>query len=834
MPVFADYPFSDRLRNVQAIGFPQGRIDPRKLTREYSVHGDLRIASANAPFAWDVPPASKPDLRCHWEGMSGAAACIVGPNGALHVFGAVQQVPANFSSGQLEVARLSEAFEDASFLRHLRRAVGDEPRLVTYVPGRNAEDVSDVLAFDAQMRAFRDEYFVSETHPIPFGGRDCELRRLDAWLSDAIHAPRLLLTGPAGRGKSALLLHWIDRLRESHVIGDGGWRHAFLPISIRVGTHRPEVFLAALGRRLSEISGEDFAGRADADPQKGVYALRDLFDRIVRGDRRILVVIDGIDEAIGGGFDPAMLPVRLRPNLRILLSARWLAGDSNSRGWASRLGWDRGVAFEPFDLDRLETLDVRDVLAKLGPPGETLAGDRALIERLVALSEGEPLLIRFYCEDLWPLIESGTRVTLKDLEGLEPGFNNYFRRWFKRQEKAWPEGDGVIGELEIDAVLSTLAFALGPLEERELLSFLKDFHDMKRALAGDRLLRPLRRFVFGNGKRGSGYALSHPRIGLYLQEERFAGSVDDIRRRFVAWARAHLRDLNAGHIQPEEARPYVLQYLSAHLRETRAAPQAFLEMVADGWRRAWETFEGSQSGFARDARAAEDALMAHGATESHLREPHVGLGGLVKCALCLSSIGTISITVPADLLALCLQYKVIGPRQALSYLWLSPLNKVRAEAFGTLASYLSFEEVATHAPGFCASLPVEEKNRFISHLAFNLPLAFKPALLTFLNVAETDDLRATLIVMCAECVTDQNKDDVLRVASGIVDARDCWFTFRSLALDFRPRSFGTKTASETSLCCSRTFGGGGAERSANRGAGESAQAHKGGTTQDCS
>jgi hypothetical protein len=74
---------------------------------------------------------------------------------------------------------------------------------------REQVDLGIARIFQTRTRAFTDEYLVSETGPVPFGGRDDELRRLDQWLSDPKAAPRMLLSAPAGRGKSALLVRWL-------------------------------------------------------------------------------------------------------------------------------------------------------------------------------------------------------------------------------------------------------------------------------------------------------------------------------------------------------------------------------------------------------------------------------------------------------------------------------------------------------------------------------------------------------------------------------------------------------------------------------------------------
>jgi ATP/maltotriose-dependent transcriptional regulator MalT len=91
--------------------------------------------------------------------------------------------------------------------------------------------------------------------PVPFGGSDQELQRLDIWLANANAPSRLLITAPAGRGKSALLVRWIVSLQERKIVSKGGWPLIFLPISIRVGTNAPEVFYQVLAGFLADIVG---------------------------------------------------------------------------------------------------------------------------------------------------------------------------------------------------------------------------------------------------------------------------------------------------------------------------------------------------------------------------------------------------------------------------------------------------------------------------------------------------------------------------------------------------------------------------------------------------
>jgi hypothetical protein len=416
------------IAEVYAAGFPEARRS-EEMACDYNLRGILRIADQLGPYTWSVSPADKPDNPHGWEGMSGAAVCRVEVD-KLYLFGAVQEVPEKFSHGQLKVARLSEAFDDKTFCDHLRSALGEDPRIVPFEPGQTRTDLGIARIFQAQTRAFADEYLVSETGPIPFGGRDTELHRLDTWLLDPNAPPRMLVTAPAGRGKSALLVQWMRALQIRGESGPDGWQLAFMPISIRVGTNRPEVFYKGLAYRLAEITGDALPSEAIRDRDEIRGAVRDLLGRIADSDRRVIVVIDGLDEALHGRFKAEFL--QAAPKLRIVLSARWQVGDSNSKGWLKRLGWDRGVKVDSFELDRLDAHGIADVLVKLGAPVDILAREPDLVERLVMLTEGEPLLVRYYAEDLWQVSSKGARVTRADLDKLKPGFGNYFERWLDR------------------------------------------------------------------------------------------------------------------------------------------------------------------------------------------------------------------------------------------------------------------------------------------------------------------------------------------------------------------------------------------------------------------
>jgi hypothetical protein len=542
-----------------------------------------------------------------------------------------------------------------------------------------AGDLGIALSFRRKLTDFREEYLISERGRVPFGGRDAELDRLDHWLEDEKRPPRFLITAPAGRGKSALVVQWMEQLEAGRISGDDDWRLAFMPISIRVDTNRPEEFYQGLALRLVEISGLPLDETQQRDVDYFKASARKQLEHIAREGRKVLVVLDGIDEALEGSFDAAIVPKLLPPTLRVVVSARTQVGDSetDSKGWLRRLGWDRDTRVEAMELEKLDAERIANVLVRLGAPMDVLARDPGLVHRLADLTEGEPLLVRFYVTDLWDRSLEGARITAADLDTLKPGFGSYFSRWMEQQERLWKEEGAGIDAEKADRVLLILAHALGRLPEMDLLALMREVHGETELTFADRLLRPLRRFVMGDGKPQSGFVLSHPKIGDYLRAERFHAVEKPVRRAFATWGSKHLAALNAGKIGPGEASRYLLLYLPRHLEVVGAPPSDFLAMVEDGWRRAWEHWEGGQRGFAAAVRAAWDACRRDG--------PIAHLGWQWRCALTLSSIVSMGRNIPVAVVVPLVKDGTLAPLQARYYAELKGAATEAVEALAAIA-----------------------------------------------------------------------------------------------------------------------------------------------------
>jgi len=190
-----------------------------------------------------------------------------------------------------------------------------------------------VTTFRIRVTRLLDDYLGTLGSPMPFGGRDRELASLNAWLGDPAAPGAMLITAPAGRGKTALLVRWIHQRNPDVDI-------CFVPISIRYDTNRSSVFYQAMAHRLAEILGVEIpqpaANLADYYKDK----VLELIDQFKDRSSPCLLVIDGLDEAAGWQVDSSVLPPVPPRGLRIVVSARQLAGHHGSADWLAQLGWD--------------------------------------------------------------------------------------------------------------------------------------------------------------------------------------------------------------------------------------------------------------------------------------------------------------------------------------------------------------------------------------------------------------------------------------------------------------------------------------------------------------
>src|SRR5271165_3070986 len=213
-PIFVSYDQVEPVAQVYATGFPEAWRTAKK-TRDFTVPGSLLIPTRHGPFVWIA--AITPDERSDWKGMSGASVCNIGPDDKLCLFGVVREVPACFSHGPLEVARVSKAFEDDKFSAQLQTALGGGFRGPVYYEFSTAQKLREkILRIDEMREPVQPR--VAHIPFLPMGERFIGRRQLLKSLREQLTARRayeifqpIALQADGGVGKTALAveLGWL-------------------------------------------------------------------------------------------------------------------------------------------------------------------------------------------------------------------------------------------------------------------------------------------------------------------------------------------------------------------------------------------------------------------------------------------------------------------------------------------------------------------------------------------------------------------------------------------------------------------------------------------------
>lgn len=242
--------------------------------------------------------------------------------------------------------------------------VGDIKNAVGVAIGHGASGVINQIIqglgdlpthYDGPVRNFLEYYLGAADSPAPFGGRQADLTELNAWLADPSAPPYLFLSAPAGRGKSALIAQWVAQLQ-----GRADLDTAFFPISLRFSTNRENVVFAALYARLAQLFGERATQALDVQLYRGAFD--DYLRRPLPNGKRLLIILDGLDEAAGWEAGSGLFPTAPPPHLRVVVSARVLGGDLD---WLTQLGWESPSQAREFALARLTLEGVREALAAM-------------------------------------------------------------------------------------------------------------------------------------------------------------------------------------------------------------------------------------------------------------------------------------------------------------------------------------------------------------------------------------------------------------------------------------------------------------------------------------
>lgn len=495
-------------------------------------------------------------------------------------------------------------------------------------------------------RSFLTRYLGTTAHPAPFGGRATELAQLLGW-ADGDTPPIAMLVAPTGRGKSALLCRLVDRLlsREDLAI-------AFFPISQRFGTNLAGVALPALVGRLAALF--QVAVPKELTPAVVRAWLAQHLRRVLPDGRKLLLIMDGLDEATDWPLEPGAIPIDMPPTNRVLLACRQTVHDEAER-LRRRLELPPNLVHHG-TVSLLDVLAVQESLRCLESTVGPLWSNPAMVQRFHELSDrGDPLLLELLLEDL--LTESGRKTLLSTVPDLKPGLRGIWDRMVTSQE------EGVLSSGSPSwRLMSVLVCALAPLTRDSFV----ELAGLSSAVEFLSAIRPIKRWIH---ETPSGYVFSHNRIREFLLEELLTYKE---RRQWedhlLQWMERQIpADVDAeGELA--DLPDYVLHCFSAHLERTDAPGNKWAVLLRSPWRRLWESRPLGLVGLARDVNRVIDALTKQNLAASQANKKPPYLPEYLRALLWLASIHTQATNIPADLIKRLVERGKWTPAHALAHL----------------------------------------------------------------------------------------------------------------------------------------------------------------------
>jgi hypothetical protein len=465
-----------------------------------------------------------------------------------------------------------------------------------------------------------------EAYTAIFGGRDAELNRLDAFLADERH-PFGLLVAPTGLGKTALLVHWIRRVQQRT---DNRWQIIFVPVSIRYQTAGEQVALRMLAHSLAEFHHDLEQFRQYEQSPAGLRALViDYLRRPLPDGSRLLLVLDGIDEAVGWKVGP-LCAVPPQVGLKIVVAARQRA-DMGHTEWTAHLDWDAGQVAH-FHLTGLDRAALIALLKAQDERLAALADDPAFVAEFERVSEGDPLTCNLLIKALL-----GNTLSPTDLSRRPPGLEAFLRDWVETLRRMRQES-AAIREL-----LALCAVAYGPLTSDDLSALAPTVFSDQSVIVDAVHSDEVARFIITVGEHS--YVFSHQRLReVFLEQIYPPKDRERLHRRLVDYGNAWWADRH----QPlsEYLRRFWLLHCAEvgeweRIREVVSAivPTRDGSGVEQPWQTARYAAEGSNSGYLGDLERLWTRAEQQG-----------DLGLALRCALIAASLRSQSGNLSPELL----------------------------------------------------------------------------------------------------------------------------------------------------------------------------------------
>lgn len=299
---------------VQAVGFPRFKLKTddgdRPVYRDsHQAVGSVAVLSNRREGTLEVTvprPERDPDpATSPWEGMSGAAVWV-----GDRIVGVIAKHHCSDGLGRLAVARLDLAIEgfDASRCAELRALIGVSEVLPDVVPPSAGERIT--TAYQAQVRDIAPDQLLD---------REQELDELVGFCAG--DQPYVWWQAGPWAGKSALMAWFVLHPPAGVDVV------SFFVTARLAGQSDSDACTTALIEQLAALLGESPASLLTTVARRGTMLrlLEDAASRSQEAGRRLLLVIDGLDEDSGTATGPsiaALLPRRLPPEVRILVASR--------------------------------------------------------------------------------------------------------------------------------------------------------------------------------------------------------------------------------------------------------------------------------------------------------------------------------------------------------------------------------------------------------------------------------------------------------------------------------------------------------------------------------
>jgi TIR domain len=492
-----------------------------------------------------------------------------------------------------------------------------------------------------RVQNFVGEYLGSATYRVPFGGRQVELQSLERWIRSQ-EAPHYgILSATAGLGKSAIVVHLLERLAG----GDCGPIVVYFPISARFDTSSKITVFEGLAAQLQALHREEFTPGQDADQYVGVFL--QLLQREPPGGHKLVVIVDGLDEAVGWEAGPWMFPTIPPPHLKVLVSAREYAGEHTNQ-WPLRLGWMKPRLADVFSLNALQREDVKEVLRQTSADSGHYLTSPDLVDRLYNLSRGDPLIISLYASELYRVVLASGDVDLALFDGLPAGLQGFFNLWFRDQERIWGARKP-LRERNVRMLLALCSTAKGPINGDDVRQLAPDVFESAEDVRSAAI--DLKRFLIGDGRR-HGFTFGHPRLSQYVAEELLDNTDrEDCAIRFLAYGRNVLSAVEGGHMAPEAVPPYIVYWYSTHLHHATTTLQDVRSLITPRWYSISELVERDGSRFLEDMRHCSDLCRSFGER---------GIATYIRALLFKVSLTTRSRRLPYSLFCECVRTGTIG------------------------------------------------------------------------------------------------------------------------------------------------------------------------------